>query len=78
LRQYYVKKGFIISKAKGWDSFLSDMRKKVPTGHEIVDFPFLEMLHELLGSSKFTDVNNLCVNPSSHSWPIFTVCANDS
>jgi hypothetical protein len=22
------------------------------------------MLHDLLGSSKFTDVNNLCVNPS--------------
>jgi hypothetical protein len=49
------------------------MRKKVPTpqartkivsGHEIVQFPFLEMLHHLLGSSTFTDVNNLCVNPS--------------
>jgi hypothetical protein len=49
------------------------MRKKVPTpqprttivsGHEIVHFPFLEMLCDLLGSSKFTDVNNPCVNPS--------------
>ena len=49
------------------------MRKKVPTpqprttivsGHEIVHFPYLEMLRDLLGSSKFTDVNNLCVNPS--------------
>jgi hypothetical protein len=49
------------------------MRKKVPTpqprttivsGCEIVHFPFLEMLHDLLGSSKSTDVNNLCVNPS--------------
>jgi hypothetical protein len=49
------------------------MRKQVPTpqprttivsGHEIVHFPFLEMLHDLLGSSKFTDVSNLCVNPS--------------
>jgi hypothetical protein len=49
------------------------MRKKVPTpqprttivsGHEIVHIPFLEMLRDLLGSSKFTDVNNLCVNPS--------------
>jgi hypothetical protein len=67
------KQGFIISKAKGQDSFLSDMKKKVPTpqprttivsGCEIVHFPFLEMLHYLLGSSKFTDVNNLCVNPS--------------
>jgi hypothetical protein len=34
------------------------------SGHEIVHFPFLEMLHDLLGSSKLTDVNNLCVNPS--------------
>jgi hypothetical protein len=25
------KKGFVISKAKGQDSFLSNMRKKVPT-----------------------------------------------
>jgi hypothetical protein len=48
------------------------MRKKVPTPHprttivsgsEIVHFPFLEMLHDLLGSAKFTDVNNLCVDP---------------
>jgi hypothetical protein len=72
LRQH-VKKGFIVSKAKGQDSFLSNMRKKVPTpqlrttivsGCEIVHFPFLEMLHDLLGSAKFTDINNLCVNPS--------------
>ncbi len=34
------------------------------SGHEIVHFPFLEMLHDLLGTSKFTDVNNLCVNLS--------------
>jgi hypothetical protein len=48
------------------------MRKKVPTpqprttivsDHEIVHLPFPEMLCDLLGSSKFTDVNNLCVNP---------------
>ena len=44
------------------------MRKKVPTpqprttivsGHEIVHFPFLEMLHDLLGSSKFTDMSSI-------------------
>jgi hypothetical protein len=73
LLRWHVKKGFIISKAKGWDPFLSNVRKKVPTPQprttivsvcEIVHFPFLEMLHDLLGSSKFTDVNNLCVNPS--------------
>ncbi len=27
-------------------------------------FTFLEMLHDLMGSAKFTDVNNLCINPS--------------
>jgi hypothetical protein len=73
LLSQHVKKGFIISKAKGQDSFLSDVRKKVPTpqprttivsGCEIVHFPFLEMLCDLLDGSKFTDVNNLCVNPS--------------
>jgi hypothetical protein len=72
LRQH-LKKGLNVSKAKGRDSFLSDMRKRVPTpqpmttimsGCEIVHFPFLEMLRDLLGSAKFTDVNNLCVNPS--------------
>jgi hypothetical protein len=36
----------------------------IVSGHEIVHFPFLEILCDLLGSSKFTDVNNLCVNPS--------------
>jgi hypothetical protein len=49
------------------------MRKKAPTpqpmttimsGHEIAHFPFLEMLCDLLGCAKFTDVNHLCVNPS--------------
>jgi hypothetical protein len=73
LLRRHVKKGFVISKVKGQDSFLSDLRKKVPTpqprttivsGHEIVHFPFLEILRDLLGSSKFTDVNNICVNPS--------------
>jgi hypothetical protein len=34
------------------------------SGCEIVHFPFLEMLCDLLSSSKSTDVNNLCVNPS--------------
>jgi hypothetical protein len=32
------------------------------SGHEIVHFPFLEMLYDLLGSAKFTDVNNFCVS----------------
>jgi hypothetical protein len=57
LLRRHVKKGFVVSKAKGRDSFLSKMSKKVPTpqprttmvsGHEIAHFPFLEMLHDLL------------------------------
>jgi hypothetical protein len=31
LLRWHLKKGFIVSKAKGWDSFLSDMRKMVRT-----------------------------------------------
>jgi hypothetical protein len=37
---------------------------KILCSDQIVHFPFLEMLCDLLGSSKFTDVNNLCLNPS--------------
>jgi hypothetical protein len=62
----------MVMKAKGRDSFLKAMRKKVPTpqpwitkvaDHEVVHFSFLEMLCDLRMSSKFQDVkNNLCVN----------------
>jgi hypothetical protein len=38
-------------------------RNTIASGHEVVYFPFLEMLCDLLGSAKFTDVSNLCVNP---------------
>jgi hypothetical protein len=34
------------------------------SSHEFVHFSFLEMLHDLLGSTKFADVNNIHVNPS--------------
>jgi hypothetical protein len=49
LLRWHVKKGFVISKAKGWDSFISNMRKKVPapqlmttivSGHEIFSLYF--------------------------------------
>jgi hypothetical protein len=72
LRQHVLRDS-LSPMQKGQCSFLCNMRKKVATpqprttivsGHEIVHFPFLEMLHDLLGSSNFTDVNNLCVNPS--------------
>jgi hypothetical protein len=67
------KKGIHHFQGKGARLILRDMRKKDPTphlrnttasGHEIVHFPFLQMLHDLLGSVKFTDVKNLCINPS--------------
>jgi hypothetical protein len=48
LLRWHVKKGFIISKAKGWDSFLVIWGKRfqhinqgtpIVSGHEIVHFP---------------------------------------
>jgi hypothetical protein len=71
LLRRHIKKGFVITKAKGHNAFIRKMRKKVPTptpittkvaGREIVHFSFLDMLRDLLGSSKFNDMNNLCVN----------------
>jgi len=71
LLRKHIKKGFVMSKVKGRESFLRRMRKKVSTpepkitkveGREVVQFSFLEMLRDLLGSGKFNDINNLCVN----------------
>jgi len=71
LLRKHSKKGFVVLKAKGRKAFIDDMRKKVPTpqprttlvaGREVVHFSFLEMLQDLLLSSKFNDVDNLCVN----------------
>jgi len=71
LLQRFTKKGLVIAKAKGRSAFLADMRKKLLTpqprttiveGREVVHFSFLEMLQDLLESSKFNDVDNLCVN----------------
>lgn len=71
LLRHHIKKGFIVTKAKGRDAFLSEMRKKVPTpqpkttkvaGWEVVHFSFVEMLRDLLRSSKFNDTKNLCIN----------------
>jgi hypothetical protein len=67
------KKGIRYFQGEGTRFISQQYEEKVPTpqprttivsGCEIVHFPFLEMLCDLLGSSKFTDVNNLCVNPS--------------
>jgi hypothetical protein len=71
LLRKHSKKGFDVTKAKGRKSFLREMRKRVPTpvpqitkvqGQEVVRFSFLEMLHDLLSSTKFQDIDNLCAN----------------
>ncbi len=65
-----------MTKAKGRKSFLRKMRKRVTTpvpritkvqGQEVVHFSFLEMLHDLLSSTKFQDINNLCANRDKSS-----------
>jgi hypothetical protein len=71
LLRKHSKKGFDVTKAMGCKSFLREMRKRVPTpvpritkvqGQEVVHFSFLEMLHNLLSSTKFQDIDNLCAN----------------
>jgi hypothetical protein len=71
LLRKHIKNRFAVMKTKGRDSFLKVMRKKVPTplpritkvaGHEVIHFSFLEMLCDMLISSRFQDVNNLCIN----------------
>jgi hypothetical protein len=64
------------------------MRKRVPTpvpqitkvqGQEVVHFSFLEMLHDLLLSTKFQDIDNLCANrdESSHFGKFTPTSAED-
>ncbi len=65
-----------MTKAKGRKSCLHEMRKRVLTpvpqitkvqGQEVVHFSCLEMLHDLLLSTKFQDINNLCANRDESS-----------
>jgi hypothetical protein len=76
LLRKHSKKGFDVTKAKGRKSFLCKMRKRVPTlvpritkvqGQEVVHFSFLEMLHDLLSSTKFQGIDNLCANRDESS-----------
>ena len=69
----HSKKGFTMRQAKGRESFLGQLRKKVSIpepvktkvrGRDVVHFQFLDMLTNLLNSSMFHSVENLCVNPS--------------
>jgi hypothetical protein len=88
LLRKHSKKGFNVKKAKGPESFLREMRKRVPTpvpqitkvqGQEVVHFSFLEMLHDLLLSTKFQDIDNLCANRdvSSHFGKFTLTSAED-
>lgn len=76
LLRRHIRKGFVVMKAKGREAFLGDMRKKVPTpqprkamalGCEIAHFSFLEMLRDLLRSSKFSDAGNLRASQEASS-----------
>jgi len=71
LLRRFQKKKIDITKAKGRDSFLRDMEKKVKTpkpkstmvgGRDIVYFPFIDTLRNLLRSTPFNNVGNLCMN----------------
>ncbi len=77
-----------MTKTKGCESFLHKMRKRVPTlvpritkvqGQEVVHFSFLELLHNLLSSTKFQDIDNLCANrdKSSHFGKFMPTSAED-
>jgi hypothetical protein len=88
LLRKHSKKGFDVTKAKGCESFLCEMRKRVPTpvpqitkvqGQEVVHFSFLKMLHDLLSSTKFQDIDNLCANrdESSHFGKFTPTSAED-
>jgi hypothetical protein len=88
LLRKHSKKGFNVTKAKGCKSFLCEMRKRVLTpvpwitkvqGQEVVHFSFLEMLHDLLSSTKFQDIDNLCANrdESSHFGKFTPTSAED-
>ena len=67
-----IKDGVQLAKLKGRDTFLSVLRTKVHSprpkvstnlpGQQIVKFSFLEQLIDLLGSSRFDDLTNLCAN----------------
>jgi hypothetical protein len=70
-------KGVDITKGKRWDTLAMEMRKKVNVsnplamdvaGCTIIYFPFIDMLCDLLRSSKFSNVANLCVNQNVEDW----------
>jgi len=65
------KKGFSIKRAKGRSKFVSLMKEKVYVpnpqttrlhGRTVVKFSFMDMVRDLLRTSKFDSIANLCVN----------------
>lgn len=71
LLRRFRKKKVDISKAQGRKAFVESLDKKVKTpkpaltfvrDRPVVHFRFMECLTDLLHSSKFDDVDNLCVN----------------
>jgi hypothetical protein len=70
LRQFH-KKRIDITKAKGRASFMATMESKVKCpkpmskkveGRDVIYFPFFDSLQDLLRSSAFYDIDNLCAN----------------
>ena len=72
-----TKDGVNMATLRGRDSFLSSLRTKIKTprpyvstsipGHKIVKFSFQEQLQDLLASSRFDDLTNLCANEDRSS-----------
>jgi hypothetical protein len=65
------RKGIDITKAKGCASFMVAMQSKVKcpkpvskkvAGRDVIYFPFFDSLQDLLRSSAFYDIDNLCAN----------------
>ncbi len=70
LRRFH-KKRIDITKAKGHASFMATMESKVKApkpvskkvdGRNVIYFPFFDSLQDLLRSSAFYDIDNLCAN----------------
>jgi hypothetical protein len=70
LRRFH-KKRIDITKAKGHASFMATMESKVKCpkpfskkveGRDVIYFPFFDSLQDLLRSSAFYDIDNLCAN----------------
>jgi hypothetical protein len=71
------KNGVDITKGKRQDMLVSEMRKKVNmpnplatrvASRTVIYFPFIDMLRDLLRSSKFSNVAKLCVNQNVEDW----------